>query len=375
MSHPRVPGRAEVMRAIVEAHNDAVLQGARDKYGSRLAGCGLLDAAVAAVATGAGWSPPFGAFEAAVRGGDEDAVVAGAARLAVWAHDHGVAGSWRTELRAPAWLRIGDAAAVQLVAIDVDAALDGYEFRGRTSSGERIELRIVPGTAGDAAPGLGSTAFAGRPVRLSTATDLAAIPGAEFLEDDVWKLSDDLPRAISELAAAERLLREHGPDFCDWVEGVVRQVLFTNPGPGLLESGSSRLVPGFIHVAHGEPLAMAEMLTHELSHQYYYLATRLGPVDDGTDEELYWSPVKQTGRPIANILLAYHAFGNVLLLMRGLLVDGVTPTAPIESNAEELAGQLIELQRGLDATVALTEVGRGLYEPLRDALELNATER
>jgi HEXXH motif-containing protein len=255
------------------------------------------------------------------------------------------------------------------------ASPDGYELRGRTSSGGGVELRAVNGAPGDPAPGLGSTTFAGRHVRLSTATDLGAIPGAEFLEEDIWKLSDDLPRAIGELAAGEQLLREHGPEFHDWVAGVVRQALFTDPGPGLLESGSSRLVPGFVHVAHGEALAMAEMLTHELSHQYYYLATRLGPVDDGSDSELYWSPVKQTGRPIANILLAYHAFGNVLLLMRSLLANAVTPAAPIESNAQELAGQLIELQRGLDTTRALTDVGLGLYDPLRDALELDETHR
>jgi len=374
MSHPGVPGRVAVFEAIVEAHSDVVLRGTLDNYGTQLARCaGLAEAAEAAVTAGAGWSPPFGGFEAAVRGGNADAVIAGAARMAVWGHDHGVAGSWAAEFSEPVWLRFGDVATARLIALELDASPEGYEFRGRGPSGERVEAHVDRGKPAAAARGLGSAVFSGQPVRLSTAADLGAIAGAEFLEDEAWTLSDNLPRATEEIAAAEHLLRAHAPEFHEWIEGVLRQVLFTNPGAGLLESGSSRLVPGFVHVAHGDPPALAEMLTHELSHQYYYVATRLGPVDDGSDSTLYWSPVKQTGRPIANILLAYHAFGNVLLLMRDLLGAGVTPAEPIARNAEDLAGQLAELQAGLDTTRALTEVGAGLYQPMREALSINPT--
>jgi hypothetical protein len=373
LSHPRVAGRAEIVRAIIDAHSDVVLERARERYGARLAACsGLLETVEAAVRADAGWSPPFGGFESAVRSGDASGSIVGAARIALWGHDHGLSGSWTAEFDAPALMRIGDVAATEMAALEVQAATDGYELRGHTTTRDPVEWRIVHGAAAPVAAGLGSTTFAQQPVRLSTASDLDAIAGAEFLHDAVWTLSDDLPRATQEIAAAEQLLLTPGPEFHGWVQGVLRQALFTNPGAGLLESGSSRLVPGFVHVAHGEPVAIAEMLTHELSHQYYYVATRLGAVDDGTDSELYWSPVKQRGRPIANILLAYHAFGNVLLLMRALLDASVTPAEPILKNVEDLTTQLVELQRALETTKALTDVGLGLYVPLRDALELDS---
>jgi HEXXH motif-containing protein len=102
-----------------------------------------------------------------------------------------------------------------------------------------------------------------------------------------------------------------------------------------------------------------------VSHQYYYVATRLGPVDDGSDPTLYYSPIKRTGRPIANILLAYHAFGNVVLLMRDLRLNGYADeTGYISANESALGAQLQELEAGLMSTTALTSVGRSLYDPL-----------
>jgi HEXXH motif-containing protein len=370
LSHPGVGGRDAVTETIIDAHSRVVVEGAERKF-RRTLSPGICEVIKAFVDVGGGWSPQFGAFEEAVRFGSRDTVLATAAQLAVRAHDQGIAGAWQEACGEPVWFRFGETSVEQLVAIAVDAGPVGYQVAGTGPSGQAVRHSVAR-TSPPSRPGLGQTSLGGVSIRLSSREDLCCLPGSEFLVHEDWNISADLGRAVDELGTAEQLLMEFSPSFLDWVGGVLRQVVFTDPGPGLMESGSSRGLPGFVHMSHGDALALAEMLTHELSHQYYYLATRLAPVDDGTDTTLYWSPVKQTGRPIANILLAYHAFGNVVLVMRELLNSGAAPESAIAANEAETVAQLIALQRGLEATSALTEIGTGLYEPLRDALQLDA---
>lgn len=316
------------------------------------------------------WTPAFGGFEAALRRGEARQLLTAAAQLALACHDVGIPGEWSTEFHAPTRLRVGDVAIIEAVSLKVAADSSGYVASACTIYGDRCRYEVRLGAA--PCPDLVPIELWGRHVRLSSSTDIGTLPGIEFLEQDQWNVSADLPRVRSELASAETWVGRFSPRYSEWISSVLRQILFTAPGPGLMESGSSRILPGFVHVAHGEAAALAEMLVHELSHQYYYLATRLGPIDDGTDSTLYWSPVKQTGRPIANILLAYHAFGNVLLIMRDRLAadGGEEDRSVIEYNAADIIDQLRQLQAGLEATNALTDVGLGLYLPLRDELGL-----
>ncbi|MBL3670872.1 hypothetical protein JL475_33975 [Streptomyces sp. M2CJ-2] len=371
LSHPAVGDRESVVRTLVDEQSRITLEGVvgdlQEEMG--VAAPELLGVMTEFVGLGGGWSPPFGAFEAAVRGRAHESLVAAASQLAILAHDRGVAGRWHASFNAPVCLRLGDTTVVNLTEASVEAGDDGYEVRGQTAEGERGRWVVCRNEGPDNSL-LRSVGFGGLQVRLSSMQDARSVRGIEFLTREPWNLSTDLARAERELAAAEELLRCHSPMFLSWVAGVFRHMAFTDPGRGLMESGSSRELPGFVHVSHGDPLALAEMLVHECSHQYYYLATRAGSVDDGTDTTLYWSPVKQTGRPIANILLAYHAFGNVVLLMRELLASGAGPRNAIEANEADVVQQLRQLQQGLETTRALTETGLGLYQPLRDALRL-----
>ena len=110
------------------------------------------------------------------------------------------------------------------------------------------------------------------------------------------------------------------------------------------------------------------MLVHECSHQYYHLLTRLGPVDDGSDTTLAYSPVKNTGRPISMILLAYHAFANVELFYRHCQAAGLEDEGYCANNQEGLKPQLEQLEQALSATDALTELGQALWEPLAERI-------
>ncbi len=110
------------------------------------------------------------------------------------------------------------------------------------------------------------------------------------------------------------------------------------------------------------------MLIHEVTHQYYYLLTRVGQVEDGTDSNLYFSPAKQCGRPIYFILIAYHAFANVLLFSRRCLAAGYDdPRGYLERNLAELSGWLETFESHLNQTNALTDIGTALWMPLKRA--------
>jgi HEXXH motif-containing protein len=353
---------------IVSEYSKAVVDLARIEFGNQHPG--LFAVIENFVDDGGGWSPPFGAFESALRSGSPEALLSCAVQLGLLAHDCGVSGHWQEALREVTCLRLGQQAVVQLNEVSVDGGPLGYEVRGRSANGDQ-GVWVVKGDASSTTdPRLRAIRFDGVPVRVTTMYDLDAVVGMDFLGRDHWNVSQDLERVQQELKETERWLLQHCPSSLPWITAVLRHLVLTDPGPGLMESGSSRRLPGFVHVAHGDPLRLAEMLVHELSHQYYYIGTRLGPVDDGTDDTLYWSPVKQTGRPIANILLAYHAFGNVALLMRELRDGSAQPRERIVENLASVTDDLGPLQEALESTNSLTEVGIGLYEPLRNALGL-----
>lgn len=119
------------------------------------------------------------------------------------------------------------------------------------------------------------------------------------------------------------------------------------------------------------PVPLAEMLVHETTHQYYYLLTRMGPVDDGSDAELYFSPAKQRGRPIHYILIAYHAFANVLLFSQRCLANGYDdPDGYLQRNVLALTEWMRHFEAALGTTKALTPLGEALWRPLARELHL-----
>ena len=153
-----------------------------------------------------------------------------------------------------------------------------------------------------------------------------------------------------------------------WIGYVLRDLIPLPDRSGMHNSGSEYLLPGVICVSNqNDPWALAEMLVHEATHQYLYILNRLGPLDDGTDQTLYFSPIRNMGRPIHFIVVAYHAFGNVLLFYRTVR-DAISADreagARIHRRVEELDPQLAGLEHALQTTKALTPLGRALWEPL-----------
>jgi HEXXH motif-containing protein len=199
--------------------------------------------------------------------------------------------------------------------------------------------------------------------------DALEAPEFSFLRHEVLDKSK-WPAAPQRLAQAANLLRSVSPDYLSWVDRVLRYVIPLGGGPRTVNSGSSESQPSVIHGSFGCPVtARAEILIHEATHQYFHLTTRLGPVDDGSDTTEYYSPIKRRGRTIRYILVAYHAFGNVLLFYRTCRMRGYLDEDGYCSESErELAPQLKQLEAALRGTTGLTPLGRALWEPLADRI-------
>jgi len=110
-------------------------------------------------------------------------------------------------------------------------------------------------------------------------------------------------------------------------------------------------------------MLVAEMLVHEACHQYFYLVRRLGPVHDLADTQLYYSPAVDRERRLDRIVMAYHAFANVLCFYRTAMGSGMEDEvcARVES---ELQDDVVLMERTLVGNPALTALGAALVEPL-----------
>ncbi len=125
--------------------------------------------------------------------------------------------------------------------------------------------------------------------------------------------------------------------------------------------------PGIVLVSwSADPVEVAEMLVHESSHQYFHLLSRLGKVDDGSDEGEYFSPAVQRSRPLSRILIGYHAFANVLLFYRALLRNGFTDDPHCRATETRLCHDVELLELPLRDNPALTQIGRDLTQPLME---------
>ena len=169
---------------------------------------------------------------------------------------------------------------------------------------------------------------------------------------------------IETLTQALDLLEEHLPHYFEWVVRIIRRVVVLQAGPNVLHSGSPEHQYGTILISdNSRPLSVAEMLIHEASHQYLELLNKLGPTVDPNHTELYYSPAKQCDRPLHKILLAYHAFANVMLFYRGVAERGLADSRSAKFQ-NLLNDELRQLEQPLRDNEAILPLGRAVVEPL-----------
>lgn len=188
---------------------------------------------------------------------------------------------------------------------------------------------------------------------------------------DVYPLMVDAisPAMVRTCQKAVDLIADHAKVYLPWVLRLMRHVALLREERSIIRSGTLSRLFGFSHLSFSaNPLAIAEMLVHEVSHHHLHLLARIGPLVDPRNRELYYSPVKRRKRSLERILLAYHAFANVFLFYRTCYSSGKVDPSYCARNLHELEEQLRTMDAALRSTRSLTELGRALYVPLASRL-------
>jgi len=313
------------------------------------------------------WDDSFGLVRRAVR----DAPTAGlrqpAATLGLRLLERGQQGEWEIELESPARLHWDNVLLPRASWIRVTGTRTEATILYRNRFGKRrIEFRrSKSGWASD------------RPDAPSTVERYGhryiLFPGAAvgtFTLDGVPRLKRAaFGLARRELLRALDLLARFAPIYLPWVGRVLRTIIPVASRGTTFFSGSGQDSPGSVYLSiHCPAVAVAEMLIHEATHQYFYLLSRYGALDHGSTNT-YYSPIKRTERPISMILLAHHAFGNVLLFYRLCRRNGLTDAGYCEMHEANLAPQVQQLQDTLASAKALTPLGDALWQPLASRLD------
>ena len=315
------------------------------------------------------WSSELGNLYQATRLGDEDHAMKTAAAFALMAGAKGFGGEWQLTLSKPTkffwddWVLPGcdklavinsDANALIKLSLDRDQTqvsfvrnLDGWKcqtparaVRLPSIGSGRRRLVLLPGSA---------------------ALDSGLFRDVDFATAALETFSPDL---IETLTHALDLLEEHLPHYFDWVVRIIRRVAVLHFERNVLHSGNQDHQYGTIHISdNSRVLSLAEMLIHEASHQYFALLNKLGPTVDPGHTELYYSPVKQCDRPLHKILLAYHAFANVMLFYRGVAECGLGDSSSAKFQ-NVLNDELRQLEQPLLENDAILPLGKALVEPL-----------
>jgi HEXXH motif-containing protein len=326
------------------------------------------------------WHLAFGNVWLTLFVDDGDNVERSAGALGLRLHEGGLEGEWTVRLRNPARFRFDRWLLPASDTIHVSAAAGVVTVRTRTANVWNVSTfhHAPNGWEATAAQMLPVLARPG--VRWKILEPRFLPPGSVALR---WLAQDgfDFERAeidiqpdlvVRNCDAALTLLSDYADVYLPWVCTVIRDLVPLPPRSSTLSSLSDEFTPGVITFTDRDNrCALAEMFVHEASHQYFHILKTLGPVDDGTDQHLYYSPVRGTGRPIYYILVAYHAFANVLIFYREALAHGLSPDQPgvcIEQQIDDLSKQLEVLDQALQTTRALTPIGRALYGPLAERL-------
>ena len=318
--------------------------------------------------------PVFGEAHWALRRRDDAGRAA--AGLGLYLASAGVAGAWRATFPAPVLLRFGPFLLGPARSLEVEATAERASIAAEADDGERrgVELRRSGDTwesdrpEGDGVERLPELSVDGwRITILPRRATVLGVPERVLAE----AVDDIEPAMLDTMRAAFDVLGEYVPEYVPWVGRVFTHALLLNPKSGYVESGSMDHYYGFAHFsAYANPAALAELLVHESSHQYFNLLCLLGPFDDGTDTTLYYSTAKNRPRPLDRIGVAYHAFANVLIFYRECVAQGIDDDGWCERHLERWTRDLGVLEEPLRSNPALTDIGRALCEPLIERLQL-----
>jgi HEXXH motif-containing protein len=313
------------------------------------------------------WDLTHGRIFRALHSDDRQLAESAGIALAVHLMAHGASGDWRTETVESAQHVFGGWLLPAADNIRAEADADRVTF-SLESANQHVEV-VFTRKRGDwicQGPAMQIPRVGRGSIRLRSRAALRHDEFPDVAADGEYSVSGVEVDALKTTLAT---LRQHSPPYARWVHGVLRDLAVFPGTVERLRSGTASNQFGLSYVSTCDnAVALSESLVHESSHHYYHIARWLGPVQDGSDERLYYSPAVQRERPLDRILLAYHAFANVILMYRDYRAAGYDVDDYARVNERALLGDVKTLDAPLRDNPALTVVGRGLYEPLRKRL-------
>jgi len=346
-----------------------------DAFGASLSECGTNIVAMLEKVTAkelgfeALWSPAVGRCLKAIKTRDPALARRGAAELLLRLSVNGVAGDWEIRLTKAYRFLCGnlllphsDYLAVNYSSRKIDLYA-GRETQKRHFTLDRRRKNAETSVRCDALESI--------PCLASLNSCIALLSEQSISADDHNDYSFPILPVVGQgefdpFAHTLEFLKTHSPIYYEWVSRIIRQVVIVDTGSDKrISSGSPEGALGSIFISNSKDiLSVAEMLIHEAAHNYFYLVTRLGPPDNSTSDQLYYSPFTRTMRPLTRIMLAYHAFANVYIFYRGCLN---TTTQNHEVCLRRMKATLEDL-RSVEGYIKenkhCTSIGVALMEPL-----------
>jgi HEXXH motif-containing protein len=187
-------------------------------------------------------------------------------------------------------------------------------------------------------------------------------PPLGLQQDDIVELRRRLTRALA-------FMNERTPRYSAWVRAVVTLVVPLIYTAERVYSASSPGIPGLAYLSiPDDPMRIGEFLVHESSHIHLNMEEAMAPLYNGRDERLYWSPARREERPLFGIMLAYHAFGNMILYYRDIKANDNREIEHRDAAISEIMPQIVTLYEHLRASDGLTAGGAMIRDELARAL-------
>jgi HEXXH motif-containing protein len=310
------------------------------------------------------WDASLGSLRTAMVSPSIDPVTC-AARFAAYLCSNGVPGAWQARFPEPRRVKWGNLLLPSSREVKVSGGHDSFAVAVVDAAAQLLDLnlrRTPQGWQARHSQQLPNCILLGHDVRFLAEDGLDCIdlpqPDGELSRLPSDEILDMCRQTVG-------LMRCYAPSYLRWVDKVLRYVIPLKGGDNRLRSCSNSDLPGIVEISFpSRCISIAEMFVHEASHQYFHIARRLEAVHDGSDNRLFHSPVKGTGRPIDAILLAFHAFGNVVLFYRLCIEAGLDDNGYCTDNAARHLAELEIMRSHLQSSRALTEVGALLWRPL-----------
>lgn len=360
------------------AYSEAVIKRVQRQGGPEAGSWRILDETRGGAGHAADWTPEMGAAQFALKGGDARL---GLLHAALGAAVAGEAGECRLTLSAPVLVGLAGYRLRLEGQVQVSFGADRIRFQEasngavqlafeRTPTGWRLAAGAPSGAITVWAPSfLTASGFEDRYVIAATAragseTEPPSWPPAPADEREAFQTE-----AADQVSAALALLCGLGPHYEDWIAPIFRGVVAYARDPEDSDrSSSSPAQPGIVSLSF--PISterLAQLLVHELSHQYFFVFNYVAPLTNKDDTTLYYSSLKRRQRRIDKILLALHASANMALYWSDLAAaDGLSP--------EREMGLLAALRHAkhlgaiADQSIGLTPEGRRLWTLQKELL-------